>query len=96
MRLYLALAVLMLAFVAYTGVEPCMAFCEFFFFHVELTLTYPHICPLHWPAEAQDDGIDQTFARFTAQMNEMGRDIAEKANTAFQGIHESEFAKTTR
>lgn len=64
MRLYLALAVLMLAFVAYT--------------------------------EAQDDGIEQTFARFTAQMNEMGRDWAEKAKTTFEGIHQSEFATTSR
>lgn len=66
MKLYLALAVLMLAFVAYT--------------------------------EAQDaqGGIEESFARFTEQVNELGRDWAAKAKTTFEGIQQSEFAQTSR
>ncbi|XP_034553890.1 apolipoprotein C-I [Notolabrus celidotus] len=64
MRLYLAVAVLMLALVAYT--------------------------------EAQDDTVEQKFAKFGEQMTELGQNLADKTQTAFQGIHESEFATTTR
>ncbi|GAA6220354.1 apolipoprotein C-I-like [Lates japonicus] len=64
MRLFLAVAVLMLAFVAYT--------------------------------EAQDDTIEQKFANFGEQVSEVTRNLAEKAKTAFEDIHRSQFATDTR
>ncbi|XP_018553808.1 apolipoprotein C-I [Lates calcarifer] len=64
MRLFLAVAVLMLAFVAYT--------------------------------EAQDDTVQEKFANFGKQLSEMSLGLAEKAKTAFEEIHQSQFATETR
>ncbi|XP_041844656.1 apolipoprotein C-I [Melanotaenia boesemani] len=64
MRLYLAVAVLMLAFVAYT--------------------------------EAQEETIEDKFTKFGEQISEMSKNLAEKAKTTFQDIHNSDFAESTR
>ncbi|XP_070768522.1 apolipoprotein C-I [Enoplosus armatus] len=64
MKLYLAVAVLMLAFVAFT--------------------------------EAQDDTIEQKFSKFGEQVSEVGRNLAEKAKTTFEQVHNSDFAVNTR
>ncbi|XP_034467316.1 apolipoprotein C-I [Hippoglossus hippoglossus] len=64
MRLFLAVAVLMLALVAYT--------------------------------EAQDDSIEDKFARFGERMSEIGQTVAEKAKTTFDNIHNSDVAVNAR
>ncbi|XP_019948351.2 apolipoprotein C-I [Paralichthys olivaceus] len=64
MKLFLAVAVLMLALVAYT--------------------------------EAQDDSIGDTFTRFGDKMQEMGRDLADRAKTTFEEISSSEAAVKTK
>ncbi|XP_034409926.1 apolipoprotein C-I [Cyclopterus lumpus] len=65
MRVYLAVALLMLAFVAYT--------------------------------EAQDaETIEEKFSNFGKQMAEVSKNVAEKAKTAFQELHNSEFATESR
>ncbi|XP_035018696.1 apolipoprotein C-I [Hippoglossus stenolepis] len=64
MRLFLAVAVLMLALVAYT--------------------------------EAQDDSIEDKFARFGERMSEIGQTVAEKAKTTFDNIHNSDAAVNAR
>ncbi|XP_047454733.1 apolipoprotein C-I [Mugil cephalus] len=64
MRLYLAVAMLMLAFVAYT--------------------------------EAQEETVEQRFAKFGDQMSEFGRTLAEKAKSTFQDIQTSDFITSSR
>uniref|UniRef100_A0A3B4U3M2 Apolipoprotein C-I n=1 Tax=Seriola dumerili TaxID=41447 RepID=A0A3B4U3M2_SERDU len=64
MKLYLAVAVLVLAFVAYT--------------------------------EAQEDTIQQRFTKFGEEMSEMGRNLAEKAKTSFEGFQSSDIAVNSR
>ncbi|XP_056235712.1 apolipoprotein C-I [Seriola aureovittata] len=66
MKLYLAVAVLVLAFVAYTA------------------------------AEAQEDTIEQRFTKFGEQMTEMGRSLAEKAKTSFEGFQSSDIAVSSK
>ncbi|MBU7443583.1 MULTISPECIES: hypothetical protein [Pseudomonadota] len=64
MRLYLAVAVLMLAFVAYT--------------------------------EAQEETIEQTFARWTEQAGDLGRGLGEKARTTFSDFFSGEQAANAK
>nr|AAT45249.1 unknown [Sparus aurata] len=64
MRLFLAVAVLMLAFIAYT--------------------------------EAQEETMEQKFTQFGERVTQVGQDLAEKAKTAFDSIHNSEAMTKTR
>jgi len=51
---------------------------------------------LFWPAEAQEESIEDKFSQFGQQLGDFGKTLAEKAKTTFQDIHTSEFAETTR
>uniref|UniRef100_UPI003AACC751 apolipoprotein C-I n=1 Tax=Centroberyx gerrardi TaxID=166262 RepID=UPI003AACC751 len=65
MKLYLAVAVLVLALAAHT--------------------------------EAQEpETVEEKLANFGNQMTEMGKNLAEKTKTAFEDLHNSEFATNTR
>ncbi|KAM8735106.1 apolipoprotein C-I-like [Acanthopagrus schlegelii] len=64
MRLFLAVAVLMLAFIAYT--------------------------------EAQEETVEQKMAQFGERVTQMGQELAEKAKTAFESVHNSEAMTKTR
>ncbi len=54
------------------------------------------LCPPLSPAEAQEETIEQKFARFSEQMSEMSRAVAEKVKTTFDELHNSEFATSSR
>ncbi|XP_049902557.1 apolipoprotein C-I [Epinephelus moara] len=64
MRLYLAIAVLMLALVAYT--------------------------------EAQEDTIEQKFAKFTEQVSQVGEKLGEQFKTSYDDFQTSEFVVSSR
>ena len=94
MKLFLAVAVLMLALVAYTGG-----------IHTSAANTKPVTAPsflcVTWtcvgsPAEAQDDTLEDKFSRFGDKMTEIGQTVAEKAKTTFENIHNSDAAVSTR
>lgn len=95
MRLYLAVAVLMLALVAYTGrFDVTSAFtsvsvARFFFSSL-------HVSFRSSPAEAQDDNIQQRFTDFGETISELGRNVAEKAKDTAERIHNSDFAVNAR
>lgn len=96
MRLYLAVAVLMLALVAYTGRFDVTSLyqrlrCAFFFFCFSL-----HVSFCSSPAEAQDDSIQQKFTDFGETISEFGRNVAEKAKDTAERIHNSDFAVNAR
>ena len=48
------------------------------------------------PAEAQEETVEQKFAKFGEQFTEFGKTVADKAKDTFQSIGNSEFGETTR
>ncbi|XP_034089669.1 apolipoprotein C-I [Gymnodraco acuticeps] len=68
MRLYLVVAMLVLALAAFTQAQE---------------------------AEAEAT-VEEKFAVFTNQMGEMGKNLADKAQTTFEGIRSSEFVASSQ
>ncbi|KAI4811155.1 hypothetical protein KUCAC02_014073, partial [Chaenocephalus aceratus] len=75
MRLYLVVAMLVLALAAFTQAQDA---------EVEATVEAP--------VEAT---VVEKFAVFINQMGEMGKKLADKAQTTFEGIRSSEFVASS-
>lgn len=95
MRLYLAVAVLVLAFVAYAG-GCCVNYKPLLTLSSVLLCNFLCLCPSLSPAEAQEESFEDKLSRFGEQVSEIGKNLAEKAKTTFQELHNSEFAANTR
>lgn len=95
MRLYLAVAVLMLAFVAYTG-RSCVNYTVKTSPQSSFLPCCVTLCPSLSPAEAQEETIEQRFTKFGEQMSEMSKTLAEKAKNTFEQIQTSEIAVNTK
>lgn len=92
MRLYLAVALLMLALVAYTGTcrdNHKISLLSLLFLKTDFALSLSL-------AEAQEDTFEQKITKFGEQITEMSRSLAEKAKNAFQDINNSEFAANAK
>ncbi|XP_033958910.1 apolipoprotein C-I [Pseudochaenichthys georgianus] len=78
MRLYLVVAMLVLALAAFTQAQDAEAAVEA-------------------PVEAAvEETVEEKFAVFTNQMGEMGKKLADKAQTTFEGIRSSEFVASSQ
>ncbi|KAK5891929.1 hypothetical protein CesoFtcFv8_012358 [Champsocephalus esox] len=72
MRLYLVVAMLVLALAAFTQAQDA---------------------EVEPPVE---ETVEEKFAVFTNQMGEMGKKLADKAQTTFEGIRSSEFVASSQ
>ncbi|XP_033976100.1 apolipoprotein C-I isoform X1 [Trematomus bernacchii] len=97
MRLYLVVAMLVLALAAFTRMSRVNL--------SKLQATFPFMlcnffCFCSKPAEAQEAEaeatVEEKFAVFTNQMGEMGKNLADKAQTTFEEIRSSEFVASSQ
>lgn len=97
MRLYLAVAVLVLAFVAYTGRLRFVLITHLKRAGYVFIPSYMSCNSLSLSiAEAQEETIEQRFSKFGEQMTQFGDDLAEKTKAAITQIHNSDFAVSSR
>lgn len=98
MRLYLAVAVLMLAFVAHAGRSEQILFisymclCVFMCLFMWMSVACNFVRPSLWTAEAQDDPIEQTFSNIGDQMTELGTNMRERVSSWIETIQQSDLA----